>query len=461
MPFYARLAKANPDPAQEQVRLRTISGLQRLRVALKEHIAQGQLGKATDKSVRIATWNLREFGGTKSGGRGHETLCYIAEIIAHFDVVALQEVRGNLTALRELLALLGPDWEHIATDVTDGDAGNGERMVFLFNRNKAHFTNIAGELTLPDGAKITASFGERVTLKDGLRLSLPPGTNLGSEFDARLKPKAGGKHALDRDLEIALPSGCSLALPDGCSLAVVKNTEVQRVGTGKAKVAIPPSPIRGEAYRLRLPGGSIDDSFKQFARTPYLVSMQSGWLKINLCTVHIYFGDSEDPKLMEQRRSEIQALTDMMGQRARDDLKDDPKSPVLTALLGDFNIMNHDHPTMKALENSGFQVPDALKAIPGSNVEKDKAYDQIAFWEPTRAREYVKVEVIGAGVFDFFEHVYRGDEAQTYLPGETDRKYKDWRTYKMSDHLPMWVELRNDFSDEYLDASASAVVTPP
>jgi hypothetical protein len=360
-----------------------------------------------------------------------------------------------------LMALLGPDWEHIATDVTDGDAGNGERMVFLFNRNKAQFTNIAGELTLPEGAKITASFGERVTLRDGLRLSLPPGANLGSEFDARLKSKAGGKHALDRDLEVALPPGCSLTLPDGCSLAIVKNTEVQRIASGKAKVTIPPSPIRGDAFRLRLPGGSIDDSFKQFARTPYLVSMQSGWLKINLCTVHIYFGDSEDPKLMEQRRSEIQALTDMMGQRARDDLKDDPKSPVLTALLGDFNIMNQDHPTMKALENSGFQVPDALKAIPGSNVEKNKAYDQIAFWEPARAREYVKVDVVGAGVFDYFEHVYRKDEAQVYLPGETDKKYLDWRTYKMSDHLPMWVELRNDFSDEYLEASTKAVLTPP
>jgi hypothetical protein len=25
-----------------------------------------------------------------------------------------------------------------------------------------------------------------------------------------------------------------------------------------------------------------------------------------------------------------------------------------------------------------------------------------------------------------------------------------WRTHQMSDHLPMWVELRIDYSDEYL-----------
>jgi hypothetical protein len=30
------------------------------------------------------------------------------------------------------------------------------------------------------------------------------------------------------------------------------------------------------------------------------------------------------------------------------------------------------------------------------------------------------------------------------------RYYKDWRTYQMSDHLPMWIELKTDFSMEYL-----------
>ena len=52
----------------------------------------------------------------------------------------------------------------------------------------------------------------------------------------------------------------------------------------------------------------------------------------------------------------------------------------LTAVLGDFNIISKEHETMKALERAGFVVPPKLKTIPGSNVEKDKAYDQIAFW---------------------------------------------------------------------------------
>ncbi len=30
-------------------------------------------------------------------------------------------------------------------------------------------------------------------------------------------------------------------------------------------------------------------------------------------------------------------------------------------------------------------------------------------------------------------------------------KYTDWRTFQISDHLPMWIELRMDFGDDYLE----------
>ena len=47
--------------------------------------------------------------------------------------MAIQEVRGNLTALQTLGAALGPNWATIMTDVTRGRAGNNERMVFAFD----------------------------------------------------------------------------------------------------------------------------------------------------------------------------------------------------------------------------------------------------------------------------------------------------------------------------------------
>jgi len=76
-----------------------------------------------------------------------------------------------------------------------------------------------------------------------------------------------------------------------------------------------------------------------------------------------------------------------------------------------------------------------------------------------------------AGIFDFFKTVYRDEDRTTYEPympngyttkgngdprpedGSYSKKwyYGQWRTYQMSDHFPMWVELEIDYSDKYLE----------
>ena len=456
MPFYSRLSKPHAAGSPEEaLRKRTIAGIRRLRAALAQHFPADTDRMAT---VRIGTWNIREFGGPKHGGREtYEPLYYMAEIISNFDIVALQEVRDDMSAFLQLLSILGPDWDYLATDVTDGGAGNGERMVFLFDRTRARFRNIAGELTLPDGKKVLASFGERVLLENGLALELPAGADLSGQYKAR-SDASGTRAKLKYDIEIPIPTGSKLTLPSGSALAVVKNSEVDRVPgrSGWVDVTVPQGTVAGAGYRVRFPGAALDDSFKQFARTPYVVSFQTGWMKIDLATVHIYFGDNEEPRLLAQRRREIARLTEALGKRAAAEMKQNPANPVLTAVLGDFNILSAEHETMQALEANGFEVPPEIRSIPGSNVDKTKAYDQIAFWEPKRNRGYVKVDVRGAGVFDYYEHVYRLDERAIYQPQRTEGSYKEWRTYKMSDHLPMWIELTRDFSDAYIDACEAA-----
>lgn len=456
MPFYTQLTpRAGDSDAVRAKKRRVATKLLVLRAALGDHLRDsGSIGDRS-KTVRIATWNLREFGGPKYGGRDYECLYYIAEIVSHFDIVALQEVRENFGEFLELLRILGPDWSYIATDVTDGDAGNGERMVYLYNRRRVQFRNIAGELTLPEGGKIRAAFGERIRLDEGFALTLPDGAApLSGTYPARMVTTGDGKK-LDADLEIPLPAGAMLSLPPGSSLVVAKNTRVASPSRGKAQVDIPAA-ITGGAYRLRFPEASFDDSLRQFARTPFLISFQAGWLKLNLATVHIYYGDDDDPARLEQRRSEIALLTAALARKARGEYAQDKEA--FFGVLGDFNILGAGHPTMSALESNGFVIPEALKSIPGSNVARDKAYDQIAFWEPVRTAGYARLDVRAANVFDFFEHVLRRDEEAVYraeAPGngmKATTRYLDWRTYKMSDHLPMWIELRSDFGEEYLAA---------
>ena len=61
-------------------------------------------------------------------------------------------------------------------------------------------------------------------------------------------------------------------------------------------------------------------------------------------------------------------------------------------------------------------------------------------------------------MFNFYKHVYREADVALYDVPTTKAgkpgKFKDWRTYQMSDHLPMWIELRVDFSPEYLQRIA-------
>lgn len=114
--------------------------------------------KALDKNLLIATWNLRAFGGltekwraedSDSPKRDFHALRCIAEIISRFDVIAIQEARSNLKALRSLLKVLGESWSLILSDVTKGAPGNDERLSFLFDTRRMKLSGLACELVVP------------------------------------------------------------------------------------------------------------------------------------------------------------------------------------------------------------------------------------------------------------------------------------------------------------------------
>lgn len=337
MPFYPDLRRKDYGP-------RAAQHLLDLRAQLKADLPR----RSVDDSLMLATWNIRDFDSNKfgHGPRLPESYFYIAEIISHFDLVAVQEVNENLEALERVKKILGPSWTYIATDITEGTSGNGERMCFLFDRNKVQFRNIAGEIVLPDSMLV--------------------------------------------------------------------------------------------------------DGKKQFARSPFLVAFQCGWFKFNLCTVHIYYGSDSGVEL-QRRIAEIRQIAKFLAKRAKD-------SKESYILLGDFNIVSPEHDTMKALTDAGFVIPHELRNKP-TNMFETKHYDQIAFLS---ADPNLNIGAgVQAGAFKLYNSVFKSDEMATYrdsigrLWPTDDTKVqdyyaKDWRTWQMSDHLPMWIELGINFSDAYL-----------
>jgi len=344
MPYYQHIRYLDQKEKQ-----RTIEGLLRLKEALREQVPV----KTTASNLLIATWNIREFDSKVYGPRMSEAIYYIAEIIDHFDLIAVQEVNENLNGLERLLDVLGYHWKYIYTDVTEGSSGNNERLGFLYDTRKLTFTGLAGE------------------------------------------------------------------------------------------IVIPPEQLEEDGHNVEL------NPQRQLVRTPFVISLRTSWFRFMITTVHIIYGSGsqDDPR----RVREIRLLSDFLAKRA-----DDPNAVASNLiLLGDFNIFQPKNQTYQEITRN-FHIPEALQNLP-SNVSQNRFYDQMAF------RGQVPTEHIQAGIFNFFEYVYRMQDEQAYAKNMPE-KYAEkedaedksryfrvwWRTHQMSDHLPMWTELKIDQSEAYL-----------
>lgn len=119
--------------------------------------ADSSLPARDSAHLLIGTWNIRAFGGLTAkwssvlGDRPRRDLtdlCCLAEIVQRFDICAIQETRGDLTALLTLLRRLGPSWGVLVTDAGLGDAANNERLAYVFDRDRVRPSGLAGELVI-------------------------------------------------------------------------------------------------------------------------------------------------------------------------------------------------------------------------------------------------------------------------------------------------------------------------
>src|ERR1700674_2639890 len=147
MPYYKQLFASFGEGLDMPARRRAAAGLLALRRKLRKEVPP----RTVEETLLLATWNIREFGRNQMfGPRLPESMHYIAEIINHFDLIAIQEVRENLGDFKRLVKILGNWWQYIVTDVVSGTAGNSERIAFLYDTRKVVFDHVAGEVTLPE-----------------------------------------------------------------------------------------------------------------------------------------------------------------------------------------------------------------------------------------------------------------------------------------------------------------------
>jgi exonuclease III len=282
--------------------------------------------------------------------------------------------------------------------------------------------------------------------------------NVAGEIVLPLSQAIGGEATdikLPKSHSVEFTKKTKLTLPDGSLIDIKKGSKLE---------------LPQKTHVIHLPEGQKIAKYRQFARTPFMVAFQSGWFKFNLCTVHIYYGESSGAKY-QRRVKEIAAISKFFADRAKEFRKRE-KTGENYILLGDFNIVKPGDPTMKALKKNGFTLPEKLYK---SNISKTMYYDQIAFMVKKNELEMGSSEN-NSGVFRLFNSVFRNEEYATYYDLMRNKKLRDyheantkkagqprnksekqsyyrkkWRTWQMSDHCPLWVELKIDFSDKYLN----------
>ncbi len=200
--------------------------------------------------------------------------------------------------------------------------------------------------------------------------------------------------------------------------------------------------FNGVAGNLSLHGDGL-------AQPCFAAGFSAGWFRFHLCTLHAAPGGDA---------ARLGALAAEIDVRAKAE-----NSNFL--LFGDFSIAAPVQDAAAVLARAGFVTPASQAPPDGAG----QFYDQMAYQANTP-----DLRLQAAGAFDWRAAVFRDQDYLEYarrLP-VAHRKFKSddrtidpvrdreyyaqiWRTYQMSDHLPLWATFDIDGSDAYLSRIAT------
>ena len=199
--------------------------------------------------------------------------------------------------------------------------------------------------------------------------------------------------------------------------------------------------FNGLAAEVDAPRGKAGTEYlatQSFWRAPYMCSFRSGNFDFIAIATHARWGKS-----ITGREAELGMLADWIDERQKDKSVEDHDLIV----MGDFNTPKLDDRLFKALTRRGLQVPDSLMklksgdvTVGGSNITKTARYDQILHL-PTARKRFTNF----GGTLDF--HVSDAGIKELFPgAGMTRTRF----TYQLSDHFPVWVQIKTDIDGERL-----------
>jgi len=186
--------------------------------------------------------------------------------------------------------------------------------------------------------------------------------------------------------------------------------------------------ISGEVV---LPDDLLIDG-RQFARKPLLAGFRAAEFRFRVCAAHIHYGSGNPKPGIRECETLARFLKRVAGREGENII-----------LAGNFNIRSADSPAVQAFRDEGFAVPPE-HIHPTSAFRPDGYYDMVGLL--VNASEAVSIG--RSGSFLPFGHVLRESDIDTYAHAVSGGgipqvdTFRRWRTEQLSDHLPLWLELK-------------------
>lgn len=208
---------------------------------------------------------------------------------------------------------------------------------------------------------------------------------------------------------------------------------------------------------------------RQLKRTPIFTGFESGWRKFAIVSVHLHPGQGDANEAM--RKEEVRLLMEILRKKINSAALEDRNMIV----VGDTNLYEDDVDIVKLITDTGFKESNGLKGK-FTNTSLNQIYDRVFL----NVDYYFKISVDAngkekGGVFNLFDHVYidAPEEIANYHnlmlqhkenPNTltTDASFiayfnRYWKRNQMSDHLPIWIEVQTESSDEFLAAKCKKI----
>lgn len=200
----------------------------------------------------------------------------------------------------------------------------------------------------------------------------------------------------------------------------------------------------------------------QLKRTPTFTGFESGWRKFSIVTVHLHPGSGPANKAI--RKEEVRLLMKILKKKLNSSALEGRNM----IILGDTNLYKSDEDVVKLITDNLFVESNGLHGK-YTNTSLNQIYDRVFL----NVDDYFKIAKSEngkekGGVFNLFEHVYINEPDEIANYHKLMLEHKDnptsltdtaafkayfnayWKRNQMSDHLPIWLELQTESSDEFL-----------